>query len=199
MAFMDFLFGKKGGFEQTPSMIPQQRQLLEQLLGGLGETTGQGFDFLSKILGGDTSQFEAPLMRQFYEQTVPGIAERFSGMGVGAQGSSAFGQQMGAAGAGLAEQLGALRGQLGLQGLSHLQGLMGQGLGSRAFESIYRPSTSGFIGGTASGIGTGIGMGLTGGFGGFNEKWRKWVKRSGGSGLRSGEIYNPQYGYRSGG
>lgn len=157
MPLMDFLFGQKGGFEQTPSMNPQQLQLLQQLLGGLGGASQQGMGFLQNLLSGDTSQFEAPLMRQFSEQTIPGIAERFTGMGAGAQGSSAFGQQMGAAGAGLTEQLGALRGGLQMQGLGQLRGLLGMGLGARPFESIYRPASTGFLGAMAPGIGQGIG------------------------------------------
>lgn len=144
MGFMDFLFGKKGGFEQTPTMMPQQQQLLQQLLGGLGGVSGQGLGFLSNILGGDTSQFEAPLMRQFQEQTIPQLSEKFAGFGGMSSGS--FNQALGQAGAGLSEQLGSLRGQLGFQGLGHLQGLMGQGLSARPFESVYRPQQQGNIG-----------------------------------------------------
>jgi len=146
MALKDFLFGKKGGFEQIPTMGPEQQSLLNQLLGGLGGVTGQGLGFLSGILGGGTEAFEKPLMSQFYQQTIPSIAERFTGLGAGAQGSSAFKQSLGQAGAGLSESLGALRGQLGMQGLSQLQGLLGQGLGARGFESIYRPQQQGNIG-----------------------------------------------------
>lgn len=159
MALMDFLFGKKGGFEQTPTMNPQQMQLLQQLLGGLGDTTQSGFGLLQNLLGGDTSKFEAPLMSQFYQSTIPGLAERFTGMGAGSQGSSAFTQALGSAGAGLSEQLGALRGQLGLQGMGQLQGLLGQGLGTKSFESVYRPQSLGFLSGLAPGIGQGIGTG----------------------------------------
>lgn len=64
------------------------------------------------------SQLEAPMQRQFQEEIIPGIAERFSGMGAGAQSSSAFNQSMGQAGAGLAERLAALRGQLTQQGVN---------------------------------------------------------------------------------
>lgn len=161
MGLMDFLFGKKGGFEQTPSMNPQQLQLLQNFLGGLGGAQTQGMDFLQNLMSGDTSKFEAPLMRQFYESTVPGLAEQFSG--AGAQGSSAFSQALGSAGAGLSERLGALRGGLQMQGLGQLSNFMQMGLGAKPFESVYRPQTQGFVGGLAPGVGAGIGLGLTGG------------------------------------
>ena len=168
MGMFDFLFGKKEQMQQAPTMTVGQNDLLMQLLSGLsgggegagGGAMGQGMSYLQNLLSGDTSQFEQPLMRQFNEQVVPGMAERFSGMGSGAQGSSAFGQQMGQAGAGLMEQLGSLRGGLQQQGLGQLSGLMGQGLGARSFENIFRPETSGFLGGMAPGMGQMGGLGL---------------------------------------
>lgn len=148
----DMLFGKKESFEQLPTMDPQQMQLWQQLLGGLSGGNagsgpmGSGMNFLQGILGGDTSKFEAPLMRQFQEKTIPGIAERFSGMGSGAQSSSAFGQQLGAAGAGLQENLGALRGGLQMQALGPLMQMLQQAMGNRSFENIHRPETHGLFG-----------------------------------------------------
>jgi len=205
MGLMDFLFGHKASYEQVPTMDPQQQQLLQQLLGGLsggnpgGGAMGSGMGFLQNLLSGDTSKFEQPLMSQFYQSTVPKLAEMFSGAGAGAQSSSAFGQQLGAAGANLSEQLGALRGGLQMQGLGSLQGLMEMGMGAKPFETMYKPETQGFMGAMAPGIGQGLGMGLTGGMSGMGSGlsalWNL-ITRSGGSGLRPGEMYNPQYGYR---
>lgn len=156
---------------------------LKQLLGLLGgqgvQGAGQGLQHYMDILGGDTSAFEAPLMRQFNEQIVPGIAERFSS--AGGQRSSAFGQQLGAAGAGLAENLGALRGNLKNQAagglLSSLQGLGGLGT-QNTFENIFRPGTSGFLGQLGQGLGQGIGQAgvgaLTGGMGGLMSLLQKF-------------------------
>lgn len=160
----DSIFGKKESFEQMPTMDPQQMQLFQQLMSGLsgggggGGPMGQGMNFLQGILGGDTSKFEAPLMRQFNEQTVPGLAERFSGAGAGAQSSSAFGQQLGAAGAGLSENLGALRGGLQMQAMGPLMQMLQQAMGNRSFENIYRPSTPGFMGQMGQGFGQAAGM-----------------------------------------
>ena len=158
---MGFLFGDKGGFEQVKSQTPQQQALFNQLMGSLGGAQGSGLEWLQQILSGDEgafSQFEAPLQRQFQQETVPGIAERFAGMGThGAQSSSAMNQTMGQAGRELSENLGALRGGLQQNALSQLQGLMGQAY-QPTFESVYRQPTMGLAGGLASGFGSGAGQ-----------------------------------------
>ena len=169
MALSDFLFGKKEQTQQVPTMSGGQQDLLTQLLQGLsgggtgGGALGGGLQGLQQLLSGDTEAFEKPLMSQFFQQTVPSIAERFTGMGAGAQGSSAFTQQLGQAGAGLSEQLGALRGGLQQQGLGQLSGLLGAGLGARPFETTFRPGTQGFLGALAPGLGQAAGQ--VGGFG----------------------------------
>lgn len=170
-SIMDFLFGQKGKMMTAPTMTGGQQDLLSQLLGGLsgsnvgGGAMGAGMQNLSQLLSSSPEAFkafEAPAMRQFQQQIVPSLAERFSGMGSGSQGSSAFGQQLGAAGAGLSENLAQLRAQLQQQALSQLMGFGQMGLGARSFENMYRPATQGFLGG----ISPGIGAGLTSGFGG---------------------------------
>lgn len=167
MGIFDMLFGKKEQMQQTPTMNPQQQQLLQQLLSGLsgggfgGGAMGTGMQNLSDILSGSPEafeKFEAPYKTQFEQSTVPKLAEMFSGMGSGAQGSSAFGQQLGAAGSGLSEQLASLRGGLQQNAMSQLQGMMGQGMGARTFENVYRPGNSGFMGGMGQGLSQGLGM-----------------------------------------
>jgi hypothetical protein len=167
MGLGDFMFGQKEKMQQVPTMNPQQMQMLSQLLGGMtggsmgGGPMGQGMQYLSGLLSGNPEtmqKFEAPFMRQFQEQTVPSLAERFSSMGSGAQGSSAFGQQLGQAGAGLSENLASLRGQLQQGAMSQLQGMMGMGMGARPFENIFRPATQGFMGSMAGGIGSAAGQ-----------------------------------------
>lgn len=66
-------------------------------------------------------------MRRFQQQTVPSLAERFSGLD--AQRSSAFRQSLGAAGSDLSSRLAALQAQTGLQSAGINQQRMGQ-LGS---------------------------------------------------------------------
>lgn len=102
------------GYDRFSNLNPQQRQIFDQLaqiLGG-GGNFQQAQDYQSQLLSGDpeaTKAFEAPYMRQFNEKVIPGIAERFSGAGAGAQSSSAFQQALGGAGADLQERLAQLR------------------------------------------------------------------------------------------
>jgi hypothetical protein len=180
MAFLDFLFGKKEKTQQLPTISPEQQNLLKQLLQminphqmdiGQQPTFQSGQNFLQQLLGGDTSEFEDPLMRQFQEQIIPGLAERFSGAGAGAQSSSAFQQALGGAGADLSERLASLRGQLKMQALPQALGYAqapGQrglqqaqlGLGTQSFENLLRPRTQGLLGGLLGGAGSGFGSGL---------------------------------------
>lgn len=143
------------GYDTFSTFSPQQEQIFNQLLSrlsgqGEGKFAKQSQSHLMGLLGGDTSQFEDPLMRQFNEQIIPGLAERFSGAGAGAQSSSAFQQALGGAGADLAERLGSLRGQLqlgaaqtglgqGQQNIANLLNLLGQSTRG------YLPQQKGFM------------------------------------------------------
>lgn len=130
--FSEFLLGRKEKAKQFPIFTPGQQQLQSQLLEGLGGQGGlqqSGLDFLSSLLSGDPealSQFQAPALRQFQEEIIPGITERFAGLG--ALNSSGFQQTLAQAGQRLAENLSQQRGTLGLQGLAGLQALQSQAL-----------------------------------------------------------------------
>lgn len=187
MSFSPQMGKKPKGYEVFSTLNPQQQASLQQILssiyqqgGAAGDITQNrgyqlGSQFNQDILGGDTSKFEAPLMREFNEKIIPGLAERFSGAGAGAQSSSAFQNALSSSGADLAERLGALRG--GLQGqaadralgyaqqpVTNVQNLLG--MNTQAFA----PKQMGFgkqaLVGLSGGVGQGLGMGLTGGFGG---------------------------------
>lgn len=172
MAFLDFLFGKehKSKNEQLSTMTPEQTQFLQMMMGGLQSPMQAGMGNLQQLLSGSPeafAQYEAPYKREFNERTIPGLAERFSSLGAGAQGSSAFGQQMGQAGAGLSETLAALRGQLQQNALSQLQGFAGMGMGAKQFENMYTPAhrDQGFLQAMAPGIGAALGGGMGMGMG----------------------------------
>lgn len=126
--------GKKGGIRQLP-FNPQQQDALQLLL-------SQGQELVSDPLRG----FEPLAQRarsQFAQQTVPGLAERFTSMGAGSLSSPAFISQLGQAGAGLEEGLAALGAQFGQQNRrTGLEFLM-QGL-RPAYESYYQQSQPGF-------------------------------------------------------
>ena len=170
MVFMGgILGGRPERVMQTPLYTPQQEAVLNQLLGGAQQQLPQGFEFLQNILSQNPQAmqaYERPALRQFEEQILPTIAERFTGdYGTGSSRSSAFGQQLGQAGAGLAENLQAQRAGLGFQGLQGLLQLLSGGLGERT-QRTFRPSQPGLltgllqnlVGGTTTGVGYGIGQ-----------------------------------------
>jgi len=105
--------GKTAEKKAMPTQGPQQQDLMAQIFGHLSGNNGmmnQGMSNIKDMLGGDNGAFEKSAMRQFNQQIVPGLSEMFTGgMGVpgaeSAQDSSAFGQQLGQAGAGLSERL----------------------------------------------------------------------------------------------
>ena len=134
---------KEGQFMSTLS--PEQQSLFSQLLGQFkGEYSGQ-----------NQEQFEAPYLRQFNEQTIPGLAEQFSGLGAGSQSSSAFRQSLGAAGAGLSEQLasiGANKKENALQSLLQLLNLNTQAYMPGSMSGLQQ-----FLVGAAPGVGQALG------------------------------------------
>lgn len=168
----EILFGKPERMKSISTLNPGQENLFSQYLAALGGQPssgafGQLSDYYSGLLGGnsqDQQALEAPLMRQFQEDIIPGLAEQFAGMGSGALSSSAFTQGAVNAGTDLAERLGALRAQLRQQGAAGLQGLT-SGAFNPVKENIFRPQTFGLTGELASGIGKGLGAGITSFFG----------------------------------
>lgn len=156
------LFGDKGKFQQVPRFTPEQQQLQSQLLEGLGQLSPEIFSRLQELLGGDDeafSKFEAPFLRQFERQVLPGIAERFGGSAGshGALSSGGLNQALAQAGTDLSTNLASLRGGLQQQALGQIQGLFGTGF-QPSFESVYRQPRTGLLGGLAQGAGSGLGQ-----------------------------------------
>lgn len=168
------LFGDKDKMIQQPTQTPEQQQALSGILGQLGGgQTGQNYgaaqQYLSKILSGDQgayNMFASPYLQNFEQQIVPRIAERFAGLGGGlgggAQGSSGFAQALGGAGAGLQSQLAGLFANLQQNAAGQATGQYNQlanlGLGTRAFENLYQPGSTGLLGGALSGASQGAGQ-----------------------------------------
>jgi hypothetical protein len=106
---------------QFPNLDPQQQQLIMGLIPYIQQLMQQPQANLNQGNGAfDVGQYKFdfnPIAQEartnFAQQTIPSIAERFSGLG--AQKSSAFGQQLGAAGAVLESGLASLGAQYGLQ------------------------------------------------------------------------------------
>lgn len=171
------LFGvgapKQPKIKQQTLQTPEQRRGLRDLLRnpiGQQPLFQQGQDYLQNLLSGSPeaySAFEAPLMRQFQQQIVPSIAERFAGMGTGAgaTNSSAFNQAMAQAAEGLATNLGALRGQMQMQAVPQALRYAQQpysnllaALGINSFQPYIQEGSPGFFGPAASGLMQGLGQ-----------------------------------------
>lgn len=127
------LFGG-GKPKKLPTMSKEQQSFFSNFINRLKGMEGadQGsIDYLMQLMDPNSeavNQFTAPYMREFNEKTVPGLAERFAGMGAmgGGLSSSGFGQSLGAAGAGLQEKLAALKSGLGTQAANQLMSTYGQ-------------------------------------------------------------------------
>ena len=132
----ELLMGKPGGDRQTQRFTPGQQQGLDQILQqALQGLQGNQFDF-------------APIEQQarsgFAQKTIPSITERFTSMGEGGQGSSAFQGALGRAGAGLEENIAGMKQQYGLQQQGQLQNLLSMGM-TPQFKTSYMQSQPGML------------------------------------------------------
>lgn len=123
--------------QRIPQFSPDQQQvadLINSILTGQGQQPTGGL--LGETFGEEGFKaFSEPAIRAFEERIAPGIAERFSGTGAGAQKSSAFQQALAGAGSDLARNLGELRSQ---QRQTALSGLLNQYLQPRE-NVLYQP------------------------------------------------------------
>lgn len=166
MGFWSSIFGKKEKNYQQSTLSPEQQNLWGQgynaMQGqGAGGAYGDTADYYRSLLAGDSQTEQAmgaPMMRQFNEQTIPGLSEQFAGMGSGGLSSSSFRNAGVGAGVDLQERLANIRAQLRQQGAQGLQGMYGQMM-QPTTGNVHRPETYGLLGGLAQGAGMGIGMG----------------------------------------
>lgn len=160
MSFSDFLFGKQSKTKKLNAMSPEQHQFLSQLMnmlspeGQLGQGFGGALNLQSQLMDPSSAavqQFSQPYINEFEQQTVPGLAERFAGMGAmgGGLSSSGFGQSLSAAGGNLQAQLAQLKAGLGQQAGQSLMNQYGQmsqlGLGAKPFGYMHRPGSPGYM------------------------------------------------------
>jgi hypothetical protein len=171
--------GKGDKTSQLPNLSPEQSDFLRQLLGSLNiqdldlgnnPAYNQGLSYLQNLLSGDTSEIEAPLMAQYENEILPGIAQRFGALG--AQSSSGYQNALSSAGGDLAKNLGALRHQSKNSALDRIlqytgarqqgqQNLASLGLGTKPFgyQTQARGQGIGDILQYAGGLGLGSGLG----------------------------------------
>lgn len=135
-----FFAGSRPQTFNLSRFTPYQQEALNFLL-------QSGLEGLSNQEQFDFNPIANQQLEQFYTQTIPSLAERFTAMGNG-QRSSAFQGALGNAGRFLGNDLAAQRAQFGLQqqGLNQslLQNLVGLGL-SPQFETAINPGNGGLI------------------------------------------------------
>lgn len=213
-----FKHPKKGIFD-VGALTGHQKKTLNELLSGSARrqfdlskqpSFKQGQEYLGNLLSnkpGAFEAFEAPIKKQFYEEEVPQLAERFTKHD--AQRSSAFNQAFARAGEDLSVKLAALRSGLQMQALPQalqfglaptqtaLQGAQ-LGLGTQAFQTLNRshpnplpvrgPGTlEKTLGGLAGGASTGLGS-YAGNILGQS------IFGKGSSGIPGGSYYGNYYG-----
>ncbi len=189
-----FWSGRPAYNEQIPLYDQQSQNILAQLLqqgsSGLQGVSPQyqGQNLLTQLLGklGNNQNSFAPIEQQaknqFYQETIPTLAERFTSLGTGgSQRSSAFQGTLGQAGAGLSEQIAALKAKYGLEERGLDQNLLGTLQGGQQnqanmyqnallnmlqfgaqprFQTVSNPSTPGFNQQAGRAVGTIANAGL---------------------------------------
>lgn len=111
-------------------------------------------------------KFKKPMMNEFNQEIIPGISERFAGLG--GESSSGFQQALGSAGAGLEDRLASLRSGLQMQGIdlgaqlsqmpiSNMMQLIQQLYSTPSYGYANMSGQPGFAQSIAPGIGQGIG------------------------------------------
>ncbi len=176
------LFGSEEKLKKLPTMTPEQQSQLMQVLqhldpsGQLGQAYEQSLGGLQEFMDPSSEamqRFSDPYMRQFEQQTVPGLAERFAGAGGGLGGglsSSGFGQALSSAGSDLQSNLASMKTGLQRQAIGDIMnqytGMSQQGLGAQPFAYGRQQAEPGLLGHYAQAGFPGFGQGLSA-FGGM--------------------------------
>jgi hypothetical protein len=121
--------------------------------------------------------FEAPLQRDFEENTIPNLANRFASMGSGGStGSTAFRNQLGREGSNLSTNIAALRGGMQQQGVNqglqyanqpfqNMMQMYNQAL-NQGTQNTYQGPTAGPFGDIFAGLSSGVAQG-------YGQQWGK--------------------------
>lgn len=170
--------------EQSSTYTPNQQGSIDDILNSIKGMKGGGAQDITQNQNYNTGQnwlqglfndpsffqqFEAPLQRQFQEQTVPDLANRFAGMGSGGSlGSTAFRNQLGREGSNLSTNIGALRGGMQQQAIPQLLGYSQQPFSNlmslyqqalQPTQNQYQPPSAGPFGGALSALLSAFGQG----------------------------------------
>ncbi len=174
--FMDWMFGSEDKFKKLDTLSPEQKQMFQQLSqmlqGGMGSQ--QAMQHQQQMLDPSSEaykKFAQPYMNEFEQQTVPGLAERFAGMGGGMGGgtsSSGFGQALSSAGSNLQQNLAGMK--TGMQNqaaqsiMQQFMQMMGMGLGKDTFAYGHQQANPGVASTAVANFASGAGKAVGGGF-----------------------------------
>jgi hypothetical protein len=126
--------GKNGEFKSSYNngqlgLLDQIRESVMGMKGNQDITQNQGYQqgqgWLNSLFNDQDffNKFEAPMQRQFEEQTVPDLANRFASQGSGGSlGSTGFRNQLAREGSNLQTNMAAQRGQMQQQGVNQQLG-----------------------------------------------------------------------------
>lgn len=153
----ELLFGRKGKTEQLPTMTPEQQELLKLIQQGI--TSGQGP--LADLFGGfNEEQFNKgvrdPALKNFQENVLPQILEKFSGGGQA--GGSGMQRGLLKAGTDLQSQLAQLMYNAQQQQKQNQIAGVNTVTGAKPFENLYKPATTGAFQSLLQGAGQGLGQ-----------------------------------------
>lgn len=194
-----FSKGQQGGINDILNMVKGMK--------GKGDITqNQGFqsgqNWINDLFNDQNffNKFQAPMERQFSEQTIPGLANQFAGMGSGGSlGSTAFRNALGREGEHLQESIAALRGGMQQQGVNqalnyaqqpfqNMMQLYNQALGQPMMNQ-YAPATTGGWGSLSAPFAQGA-TSYWGGQGGQNNNQNY---ANGGGNYQSAQGYDDQF------
>lgn len=173
MAWYDFITGTTGEIKQAERFRPEQLASLQSILG-----------FGQQQLQNPYSGFEPikqAALTNFKQDIVPYLSEQFAKSGSNLPSSGVFTQQLGQAGAGLAERLAALQSSYGQEqqktGLEALR----TGL-TPSYENLYLPGQEGLVSQVIPALANVASAYLTGGVSGLPELFKGLF---GGSGMQT--------------
>jgi hypothetical protein len=124
---------------------------------GAGGVFGDVADYYRNNLSDNPADLDAmvaPEMRRFNQQTIPGLAEQFAGMGSGALDSSGFRNASINAGTDLAERIASIRAGIRERGAQGLANIGQMGLQPYSQNMVTQQGTQGLLPGLANVAGT---------------------------------------------
>lgn len=145
--------------EGAQNSLSEAQQMLSQMKGGADVRQNQGYgtgmDWLQSLFNDPEffKNFEAPARRQFEEEIIPGVANRFASEGSGGSlGSTGFRNQIAREGSNLSTNLAALRGGMQQGAIPQLLNYAQQpaqnylnllGPATQPTQNIYQPPSAG--------------------------------------------------------